>query len=345
MAAVGAVAVVSFRLGGTDGVSVEAAKWAWALAQLGHRVATVAGAGVADRLIPGLAWGAGEPPARAEVEAALAPADVVVVENLCSLPLNRAAATVVAGVLRGRPAVLHHHDLAWQRPGGGDEPAPPSDPCWAHVTTTRLSCRELARNGIPAVTIPNTFDPDPPAGDREAARRRLGLEGGRRLVLQPTRAIRRKNVPAGLALAESLGADYWLLGPPEEGYGPELARVLARARVPVHRGLGRSTIADAYAACDAVALPSTWEGFGNPALEAAVHRRPLAIGPYPVARELASYGFRWFRPDEPGPLAAWLDRPRSSLLAHNHAVARRHFSLASLPSRLVPVLGGLGLPG
>lgn len=324
---------------------MEAGKWAWALGELGHSTYTVAGSGPVDRLVPGLAWGAAEPPGRAEVDAALAPADLVVVENLCSLPLNPGAAAVVAEVLAGRPAVLRHHDLAWQRPGGQGAPPPPIDPRWAQVTVNRLSADQLAGHGIAAVTIPNAFDPDPPAGDRDGARGRLGLEGSRRLVLQPTRAIRRKNVPAALGLAEHLDADYWLLGPAEEGYGSELDALVARARVPVHRGLAGGTVADAYAACDVVAFPSTWEGFGNPAVESALHRRPLAIGAYPVAGELAALGFLWFGADRPQRLAAWLERPRDALLAHNRALARRHFSLAGLPGRLARLLEGLGRPG
>ena len=80
--------MVSFRLGGDDGVAVEAAKWAAALGRLGWDVRTVAGAGPVDTLLPGLAMHAPEPPSRAEVEGALADADLVIVENLCSLPLN-----------------------------------------------------------------------------------------------------------------------------------------------------------------------------------------------------------------------------------------------------------------
>ena len=80
--------MVSFRLGGGDGVAVEAAKWSAALVQLGWDVRSVAGSGTADTILPGLAIDAPEPPTVAEVEHALAGADLVIVENLASLPLN-----------------------------------------------------------------------------------------------------------------------------------------------------------------------------------------------------------------------------------------------------------------
>jgi glycosyltransferase involved in cell wall biosynthesis len=97
-------------------------------------------------------------------------------------------------------------------------------------------------------------------------------------------------------------------------------------------------MADAYAACDSVLLPSTWEGFGNPAIESATHRRPLAIGSYPVAGELGAFGFRWFDSVDPGPLSAWLDAPDEELLSHNHRVAATHFNVADLPDRVAEVL-------
>ncbi len=107
--------MVSFRLGGGDGVAVEAAKWASALGVIGWEVRTIAGEGPADLVLPGLAMHAREAPTGREVREALTGADLVIVENLCSLPLNPAAAAVVAAACRGRPAVLHHHDLPWQR--------------------------------------------------------------------------------------------------------------------------------------------------------------------------------------------------------------------------------------
>jgi glycosyltransferase involved in cell wall biosynthesis len=339
-------AIVSFRLGGSDGVAVEAAKWAGALGTLGFEIRTVAGEGPVDHLIPGLAIAAIEPPSAAEVTDALAGADLVVVENLCSLPLNEPAAAVVASVIRGRPAVLRHHDLPWQRPQYAEHPPPPDDRAWRHVTVNERSRGELAGVGISATVVRNAFDVDAPPGDRDATRAALGLGPKVRLVLQPTRAIPRKNVAGGVALAEGLGAVFWLLGPAEDGFGPELEALLAAAHCPVRVGPEptglRLAVAHAYAACDVVVLGSTWEGFGNPAIESAIYRRPLAVGPYPVAAELTAFGFRWFAHDDPKGVAAFLDAPDRSLLEHNHGVARRHFALADLPGHIARVLRSAG---
>ncbi len=324
---------------------MEAAKWQRALVSLGFATVTVAGEGAVDRLVPGLAMDAACPPGRAEVAAVLDDADLVVVENLCSLPRNPAAAAVVAGVLAGRPAVLHHHDLPWQRPQFIHHPPPPVDRHWAQVTINDLSRRQLGARGIAATTVRNAFAVDASARSGPAAtvvRRALGVVDERRLVLQPTRALPRKNVAGGLALAAELGATYWLLGEAEDGYGAELQALVAGAACPVVLGspaeLEGFGIDDAYRACDVVVLPSTWEGFGNPSVESAVHRRPLAIGPYPVGRELAAFGFEWFTLRRSDRLARWLERPDPALLERNLAVARSQFSLRNLPGRIAAVL-------
>ena len=80
---------------------------------------------------------------------------------------------------------------------------------------------------------------------------------------------------------------------------------------------------------------------GNPSVESATYRRPLAIGPYPVAAELAAFGFVWFALDETDRLRAWLEAPDDALLEHNLAVASAHFSTRDLPGRIAAVLPDL----
>src|SRR4051812_19377532 len=97
-------AITSFRLGSADGVSVVATSWATVLRGLGFDVVTVAGEGDrVDRVVPGLELAATAPPNPADVERALADADLVVVENLCTIPMNLPASRAVAAALRGRP--------------------------------------------------------------------------------------------------------------------------------------------------------------------------------------------------------------------------------------------------
>ena len=167
--------------------------------------------------------------------------------------------------------------------------------------------------------------------------------------MQPTRAIARKGIPSGVALAEALGAHYWLVGRAEEGYEPTLEKLLASATVPTHRGVvpgimsASAGIEHAYAAADVVAFPSTWEGFGNPPVEASLHLRPVAVGQYPALEELRSLGFKWLAAAEPGQVASWLAHPQKAVLDHNRAVARRDLNLDDLPRRLADIMKRLGL--
>lgn len=318
--------------------------WSRVLRALGFAVRTVAGEGPVDRLVPELAIDANTPPTPAAVRAALAGADLVIVENLCTIPMNVPAARVVARALRRRPAILHHHDPPWQRARYAHvSELPPNDPAWRHVTINRLTEREMAARGIEATTIYNGFDTDAPAGDREAMRAALGVSAGEHLVLHPVRAIERKAIPSALALATAAGATYWLTGPAEEGYGPTLERVLAGAGTRVLRhSFAVGELADAYAACDAVVFPSVWEGFGNPPIEAGIHRRPVAVGTYPVAAEVRALGFHWLPPDDGDALRSAMDAPDTEALARNRALVEQHFSLAALRGALERLLDAAG---
>jgi glycosyltransferase involved in cell wall biosynthesis len=334
---------VSFRLGLTDGVSIVADSWRRAFERLGFETRTVAGAGPVDRIVDGLAIEATEPPSGDAVADALRDADLVVVENLCTIPMNLPAARSVAAALRGRPAILHHHDPPWQRARFAHvTELPPDDPAWRHVTINRLTQAEMAGRGIDAVTIYNGFDVEVGAGDRAATRALLDVDDGELLVGHPVRAIARKGIPTAIALCEALGATYWLLGDAEEGYAPTLDRLLDAATCRVVRG-ALPHGPDIYAAPDLIAFPSTWEGFGNPPIEAALHRRMTAIGDYPVGRELAELGFAWLPASEPPVVRDWIDRGgEDAVLDANRELARRHFSLDAMTDAIADLLAGAG---
>ncbi len=319
-----------------------AATWCQIFRELGWSVTTVAGDGPVDRLLPGLAMYADAPPTDSDVAAALGDVDLVVVENLCTIPLNLPAARAVTRVLQGRAAILHHHDPPWQRDHHAHvTELPPVDPAWRHVTINRLTEAQMRERGMHATTIYNGFDLTA-NGDRVSTRKALDVAQDERLVLHPVRAITRKDVPAALTLAEGLQATYWLAGPAEDGYDDRLTRILAGARCRVIHRPPPFAMADAYAAADVVAFPSTWEGFGNPPIEAAIHRRPVAVGPYPVADELRSLGFRWFDPTDPAALDAFLHHPDESLHDVNETLARTHFGLDRVRADLRSLLDEAG---
>ena len=335
-------AIVSFRLGLSDGVSIVARLWQQMLADIGFEMVTVAAEGPVDRLVPGLGIDQLDGPDPDAFSAAVADVDLVVVENLCTIPLNLPAARTVARTLAGRPAILHHHDPPWQRERFASvTELPAHDPSWRHVVINRLTAEQFAQRGIETTVIYNGFDTLGPDGDRTQMRAKLGVGDDVLRVVHPVRAIPRKNIPAAIAITEELGGTYWLMGQAEEGYGATLEKLLGEARCPViHRPVARTP--DIYAAADLVVLPSTWEGFGNPPVEAAIWRRPCIVGSYPVAEELAEFGFRWFSPDRLDEVRAFLGCPDINLLDQNQAIAQQHFSLERVRSDLVALLDDAG---
>jgi glycosyltransferase involved in cell wall biosynthesis len=346
---------VSFRLGDDDGVSVEARKWEWALRDLGFETRRVAGA-LADAargddvVIPGLAIDATEPAAAltGALRTAFAGADLVVVDNMCSLPLNVEAARAVAEVAtehHGR-VCFRHHDLPWQRRHLTylEGEFPPRIAGALHATINLRSRRELhARGYADAVTVHNYFDLDPAPGDRVATRKQLGFLDDDFVLLQPARAIERKNVPGAVrfahhvrAIAPALEIRLWVSGPAEDGYGPVLERIIERATIPVTVGRTPSA-ADAYAASDIVVFPSTWEGFGNPVIESIAHRRACVAYPYPVLAELVAAGVRVFSTQQPETVVKFLaESPavRDRYFEANVSRARVSYALGDLPAAI-----------
>lgn len=328
-------AFVSFRLGLTDGVSVVARHWQDAVTTLGFDPYTVAGEGPVDRTVAGLEIGAVHGPDPGALRDALAAADLIVVENLCSIPLNLPAARAVLAECRGRPTVMHHHDPPWQRPHFAHiTELPADDPAWRHVVINELTRHEFAARGIDATRIYNGFPTETRIGSAPAIRAELGAGDDEIILAHPVRAIPRKDVPAAISLTEEIGATYWLWGPAEDGYDRELAAILDSARCRVIHGTPDAPPLELYRAANAVLFPSTWEGFGNPPVEAAIHGLPAAVGRYPVAEELRALGFRWFPADDHRPLQAFLASPDTDLLEHNRRVAHDHLSLASMTEEI-----------
>ena len=293
-------AFVSFRLGPPDGVSVVAASWTRAFTELGfgrthhrrrgrrrrHR-ARWARRSTGQRSDP-----TGRPSSRAAIDGA----DVVVVENVLTIPHEPAGLAAVADALRGgptlrappRPAVAARparprHRAARRRPGLAprrDQPPhrAPSSPSGASTprrsTTASTSIRRR--------------------GDRAGTRARLGVADGEPLLLHPVRAIERKNVPGALALAEAVGAHLLAARPGRGGLRADARRAAAPARTPGccaspgrpgRRRRRRPTPTPRATPC---CSRRTWEGFGNPPIEAAAHRKPVVVGALPGGRRAAS---------------------------------------------------------
>jgi len=366
------IAFCSFRLGEADGVSVETEKWRAACTSLGHETFRVAGhipahvAAAEDVVIEALGYSATAavpadvgPLDLRRIETALAPADVVVVENMFGLPLNVPATRALVEVLGERRVVGHHHDLPSQRPRWSSlDPAeaalfPPDRLRWRHVVINELSRRELSGRGIEAKVVRNTFDPHPaPGAGAKYLRRKLDAPADVLLSLQPTRIIPRKNIGLSIAWCEELrrlsGREVVLCitGPCEDGYGDELARLMGSASIRVAHvpswfgGSGPFTMADAYGACDVVVFPSDWEGFGNPVMESVAHHRPLVVTPYPVLKELLGLGFHFpllDAQDLRSSVGAVM-RTTDADLARNHEVLSRTLPPAVLREQLRQLL-------
>jgi hypothetical protein len=80
-------------------------------------------------------------------------------------------------------------------------------------------------------------------------------------------------------------------------------------------------------------------------IEAIVALRPIATARYPVLDELVGLGLDLFSIDDVDRIASWLRTPDPVLLERNLDVAREHFDLHDLPSRLYDALTAVGWVG
>ncbi len=348
----------SFRFGSTDGVSVESRKWEWALNDLGFTTRRVAGEFL-DGIRPDDTWlsflsidpAPGSQTEPSALAAAIAGADLVVVENLCSLPLNLNASRTAADVLKrhaGR-VIFHHHDLPWERSQFARlSEFPPIRKDSAHVVINEHARKEMAIRKIDSFLIRNSFDLNPELGNREQTRKQMGFASDDVVILQPTRAIPRKEVGRAIALADSVSerwpdrnVRFWITGKTEDGFDEELARLIEHARVSITQG-SVERVEDAYAAADLVVLPSSWEGFGNPIIEATVAGRAVVVAHYPVLDELTEIGMKFLDIDDLEGILEELSSPSSKMVTNNLACARQYFNLEDLPNQITKMFTEIG---
>ena len=353
------VCVVSHRLGGLDGVSIEAAKWVHAFRSLGWTVTRAAGHFVdhepTDVVVRGM-WadlpGMEPPPVDADTIRWLCEShDLIVLDNAGSLwSAPEASQEWQRQALASRvPTIARHHDPAWQGVAlrtPTPDTVPLHHPALLHVLINELTRAEFARRWPVLVErdalriAHNRVDVDELAfGERDATRARLGVGPDDLVLVQPARVeAANKNVPGAVAFARQLArvvdrqVRYWLTDPAQAsgaiGEALQEAPGLIRGHV--------SPQADMYAAADVVLLPSTWEGWGLPVVEGAAAGRLIVAGPYPVLDEIRAAGVEVYDPADVDEVAQLLadDQAHADVVDANRAVVRERFDLAALPGEL-----------
>ncbi len=246
---------------------------------------------------------------RAALDRALPERAIVWAHNLAlgrNLTLSRELAALCAA--RDLPLVAHHHDWwcdrrwpRWpviQHCGFRTLAAVaaaifPSQGRVAHVAINQADAGILRRH-FPgrAHWLPNLVE-------RTAPRKRSAVRGTP-LWLMPCRVLRRKNIAEALLLTRWLRPEATMIvtvgadEADEAAYASALAAAAREHRWPLRLGGHGSSIADLYAAAEAVLFTSIQEGFGLPQLEAAAAKRPAIIRRLPqIAPDLASLGFRF----------------------------------------------------
>jgi len=349
------IGFVSTRFAGTDGVSLEAAKWAEVLWQDQH-VSYWYG-GVLDRdpamsmCVPEAFFGHSE--------------NRWINEQLwnCTSRSQKASRRI-----RELAEYLKDHGFYWERQrfqisAVGDylEMAfPPRIPHLQHVMINQAAKDQLGwRKGISGMLIPNVLDydnpPDPVDDYAADVREELGLVPGDLLILQPTRVIPRKGIERAIHLLRRVEDPRCKLvvshaaGDEGLGYSEEMRElaqdegvelILFGGRVADCRQLNEDghkiyVLEDLYPHADLVTFPSLYEGFGNALLEAIYFRKPLVIGNYSVySRDIASKGISL------PTIEGFIDRAlvaetrrvledpdyRERLVERNYQVAQRYFS-------------------
>ena len=306
--------------------------------------------------------------------------DLLVPENALTIPIQVALGIALAELIEETeiPTIAHHHDFYWEREVYQtnciqdilDRCFPPDLPSIRHTVINSPAQRDLqARFGLDSAVVPNVFDFAVPAPGIDAyngdLRRAIGLSEEDRLILQPTRIIRRKGIELAVELVGRLGdaRNKLVLSHAtdvDEAYLAELQELAGRLgvdmRVPIdHIDSVRGTregrriysLWDVYPHADLMTYPSLYEGFGNALIEAIYFKLPALVNRYPVyVADIGPLGFDFVVIDGAitdqavDAVAELLRNParREQMVETNYGLAAEHFSYQAVERQLRPLI-------
>jgi glycosyltransferase involved in cell wall biosynthesis len=136
-----------------------------------------------------------------------------------------------------------------------------------------------------------------------------GEGGGRSYALFVGAVQERKNPLAAVEAAQAAGLRLVVVGPARD---TELAREVARRGADVRGYVTQAELADLYRGAACLVMPSRYEGFGLPVLEAMASGTPVVATPDPALREVAGDAAVFVPPERlaDGIRAALADRQR-----------------------------------
>lgn len=307
--------------------------------------------------------------------------DLLVPENALTIPLNIPLGLALTEVIAetGLPTIAHHHDFFWERQQFKTNSVwdylnmafPPHLPPIRHVVINSAAGNQLSlRTGISSTLIPNVMDfkhppqePDNYAGDVRLA---LGLDEDEKLILQPTRVVKRKGIENAIELVSRLNMKARLVishASGDEGHDYEQRIIDYSQRMQVNtlfvsdiinekRGTtadGRKiyTLYDIYHHADFITYPSTVEGFGNAFLEAVYFRKPILVNRYSIyAFDIKPKGFLtveidgYVTDEAVDQVRALLQDPRlrRNMVETNYELGEKYYSYEVLHEKLMNLM-------
>jgi len=364
------IGFISTRFAGIDGVSLEASKWAQVLEENGSRCFWFAGEldrnpeksflvleahflHAQNQWINQQVLGRkGRKPSVTEVIHALRSLlkvqlhcfidqfkiDLLIVENALTIPIHIPLGLALSEVIAETeiPTIAHHHDFYWER-----------DRFSANAVNDYLRM---------------AFPPNLPNIKHVV----IGLKADDKMILQPTRIIRRKGIEQAIELVKELkdpryklffsheagdeGFEYaeWLKEYALE-HQVNLRMLTTKIEDPINNGNCQNNYSlwDIYPHADFITFPSLYEGFGNAFLEAIYFKKPLLVNRYSTfIRDIEPRGFDLAIMD--GFLSKKTVQKvrkifesrerRQKMVNNNYEVAWRHYSYSVFRNRFSAIM-------